>query len=344
MRTTDGLASEATSSTRTSNPKIRRRTTTPRAIPPRGEFKNIAIIRLSSVGDVIVALPALEGLRATYPDARISWIVERRARNVLDGHPAIDEIIEFPREHWRSTRTKRFGVLRAVPGMWRFYRSLRRRQFDLTVDFQGNLKSGSCTFFCHAKVRVGYAKPECREPNYLFTNRRLDLGGQAIHRVDRDVLLVGQVGVPFDVPRPRIAFTGEDRVPGDLTVATPHIGHPIVVLHPGTSDFMPHKRWPLKNYAELGDALSRQVGARILLSWGPGEEERIARVQETMAEPSEIIPPTPSMRSLGYLLSRADLVIGGDTGPIHLAAVQGAPTISIMGPSDPRHYYPHGHP
>ena len=296
------------------------------------------------MGDVIVALPALEGLRSTYPEAKISWIVERRARNILEGHPSIDQLIEFPREHWRSFQGRPFGALRALPGMRRFYRSLRDQRFDLTVDFQGNLKSGSCTFFSRAKVRLGYARSECREPNYLFTNRRLDIAGQAIHRIDRDVLLVGKVGVPFAVPRPRIAFDPADRGAGDRTVKAPHAGPPAVVLHPGTSDFMPHKRWAIENYAELGDALVRQIGARVLLSWGPGEEARIAALRDAMSEPSEVIPPTPTLKSLGYLLSRADLVVGGDTGPIHLAVVQGVPTICIMGPSDPRLHYPHGHP
>lgn len=307
-------------------------------------FENIAIIRLSSVGDVIVALPALEALRAAYPDARISWIVERRARNILDGHPAIDEIIEFPRHEWKERWKRRFGLVRSLPAIRRFKRSLRKRSFDLTIDFQGNLKSGFCTWACGARVRLGYAREQCREPNYLFTNRRVGIGGQDIHRVERDLLLVRDVGAPFEVRPHRIHFSDADREAGDATIPTPHQGPPVAVLHPGTSDFMPHKRWPIEHYAALGDALVREGGARVLLSWGPGEEERIKAVRQAMREPAEVIPLTPSMKSLGYLLSLSDLVVGGDTGPVHLAEVLGVPVIGIMGPSDPRHYYPLGHP
>ncbi len=185
-----------------------------------GEFSKIGIIRLSAVGDVIVALPALEALRSTYPDAHISWIVERRARNIPDGHPAIDEIIEFPRERWIGSRGRWFGRLRAAPEMIRFLRGLRRRRFDATVDFQGNLKSGLCTLACGAPARFGYARSECREPNYLFTNRRLSLDGQAIHRIDRDLLLAGQLGARPTPGLPRVAFEEDDKEPGRLAV--PH--------------------------------------------------------------------------------------------------------------------------
>lgn len=311
---------------------------------PVGDFRNIALIRLSSVGDVIMALPTLEGLRRTYPDARISWIVERRARNILEDHPAIDEIIEFPRDDWRALWKKRFGVMRSVPGICRFYRDLHRRRFDLTLDFQGNLKSATCTLASRARVRVGYAKEECREPNHYFTNRRLSLAHQAVHRIERDLLLAGLVGVPMEFVQPRIAYAAADRAVGEELVSEPGTGRPIVLLHPGTSNFMPHKRWPLASYAALADRLVRERAARVLLSWGPGELEMAQELAGLMEEAAEVIPPTPTVKSLGFLLSRVDLVIGGDTGPTHLAVVQGIATLGIMGPSDPRHYYPLGHP
>lgn len=311
---------------------------------PPESFDNIAVIRLSSVGDVVMALPAVEGLRRTYPRARITWIVESRARNLLEGLPAVDELIDFPRTAWRKTWKKPLGIPRSIPGIASFYADLRRRRFDLTIDFQGNLKSATCTVGAWAKVRVGYTRDECREPNHPFTNRRLGLGGQAVHRIDRDLLLAGTVGVPFGFVRPRIAWSAEDRMAGEATIPGPGQGRKTVVLHPGTSDFMPHKRWPLEAYAAVGDRLAREAGARVLVSWGPGEESTAARLAGLMREPAEPIPRTPTMKSLGALLSRADLVIGGDTGPVHLAVVLGVDAITLVGPGDPRHYYPYGHP
>ncbi len=309
-----------------------------------GAFSRILIVRLSSVGDVVMALPALEGLRAAYPTAHIAWVVERRARNLLEGHPALDEIIDFPRSKWREQWKRRCGFVRSLPAMSRWFRELRRKDFDLSLDFQGNLKSGACTFAAGAKIRIGYAKDECREPNWLFTNRRLSLGGQGIHRVDRDLLLAGLAGVPFRFRRPRIRFEADDRKVGEEVVAQPGAGPPVVVLHPGTSNFMPHKRWPIASYARLGDELVRRLSARVIVSWGPGEESMADALHRSMRERSEILPPTPSMKSLGFVLSRADLVVGSDTGPVHLAVVMGVDTLVLLGPGDPRHYYPRGHP
>ena len=306
----------------------------------------IAIIRLSAIGDVIMALPALEALRKAHPLAHIAWIVERRARNVLDGHPALNEIIEFPR--WKDqAKGKTFGKLRQLPGIWAFRRFLRQQKFDLSVDFQGNLKSGLCTHMVGAPVRIGYGKEFCREPNWLFTNKRFDLCGQELHRMQSDLLVASLAGAEPHFRSPQVTFTPEDCTAGDATLPPASDGRPAVVLHPGTSDFMPHKRWPLEHYANLGARLQREADARLLLSWGPGEMPMMEKLQALLSSrncEAEIIPNTPSMRSLGYLLSRADLLVGGDTGPIHLAVALGVPVINLMGPSDPRHYYPYGHP
>jgi len=107
---------------------------------------------------------------------------------------------------------------------------------------------------------------------------------------------------------------------------------------------MPHKRWSLDSYAELGQRLVHELKVRLLLSWGPGEKPMTEEIVAAMDHPAELIPDTPSMKSLGCLLSRSDLVIGGDTGPVHLASVLGVPTITILGPTDSRLYHPYGYP
>ncbi len=310
----------------------------------REGFENIGIIRLSSVGDVIMALPALEALKRRHPNARISWVVESRAKNILEGHPLIDELIEFPRTRWRNMWKERFGVLRSIPDIARFYRLLRSKKFDLTIDFQGNLKSAACTVFAGAPVKIGYAHEECREPNWLFTNRRLSVSGNAFHRVHRDLLLAGLADAPFEYTQPQIHYAEADKLVAEEFFAALPAGGPIVLMHPGTSDFMPHKRWPLPDYAELGKRLEREVGARVIVTWGPGEDAMASALRDLSDGTFTVAPKTPSMKSLGWFLRKARLVIGGDTGPVHLAVMQGIDAIVILGPGDPRHYYPLGHP
>lgn len=313
----------------------------------RREFRNIALIRLSAIGDVVMALPALEALRQAHPLARISWIVERRAANILEGHPALDEVIEFPRFK-AIARGSPLRWVRIALAFLGFRRQLRRRRFDLSIDFQGNLKSGLCTWAAGAPVRIGYARSFCREPNWLFTNRRVDFGGACLNRMQGELILAATAGASPLFRKPRIAFTAEEMETAESIAAEarPHTP-PLVAIHPGTSDFMPHKRWPPESYRALGSLLAKRCGARILLSYGPGEEDMIADLERGLREDgvrADRLPAGLSMKALGCVLGRMDLVVGGDTGPVHLAVATGAPVLILLGPSDPRIYHPIGHP
>ena len=110
---------------------------------------------------------------------------------MLEGYPAIDEIIEFPRNRIRELWKKPFGSLRSSAELLRFRSLARSRRFDLSIDFQGNVKSGTCSWLAGARVRVGHERDQCKEPNWLFTNLRPHMHGQDMHRMDRDLLLAG---------------------------------------------------------------------------------------------------------------------------------------------------------
>jgi heptosyltransferase I len=290
-----------------------------------------------------MALPALEAIRRAHPRARLTWIVEGRARNILEGHPHLDAILEFPRTEIRTRWKERFGLWKTTGTLARFRRELRAQHFDATIDFQGNMKSAVCTLFAGAPVRVGYERAECREPNWLFTNRQLRVDGAQMHRVDRDLRLAGLLGARFEYHAPQIAFTAKDREVGDRFLATLGGRRPLVILHPGTSDFMPHKRWPLASYARAAGRLQAE-GAAVVITWGPGELGMAEELNRLAGGSLAIAPETPSMKSLGWLLRNSDLVIGSDTGPVHLSVVLGIDVVILLGPGDPRHYYPLHHP
>ncbi len=307
-------------------------------------FRNIAVVRLSAIGDVIFALPAVEALRVRFPRARITWIVDGRARPLLEGHPAVDALLEYPREAWRRALAGRFGFVKGVRLLGRFLRGLSAHGFDLAIDFQGNLKSGLCTWFTRAPVRLGLPPSECREPNWLFTNLRAPVGDRILHRVERDLLVVSVLGVPFAFRPPSLVFRDDDRARPEAFLAGPGSGPgPRVLLYPGTSAWAPHKRWPTESWAVLGRRLAR-AGARILVAGGPGEETLVGRVLEGLGGAGVPVPLAFTIRELAFLLTRCDLIVGCDTGPAHIAAVLGRPAILLFGPYDARCYYPPGHP
>lgn len=306
--------------------------------------QNILINRLSSIGDVVFALPALALLRRERPRARISWVVEDRAADLLRDHPQLDEVIVMPRRQWRRRRAEGASRFAVLAEMRRFGRELAAREFDLTLDFQGNLKSGLVTRASRAPLRIGFHRRETKEPNWLFTNRRVDLGGAVMHRIDRDLRLLGALDIAAEYLPPTLAFGADDRAPVDDFLRDLEPGGPLVVINPGTSTWFESKRWDLDYWASLADWLVTTRGARIVINWGPDEVELVRRLTTLTRTPVRLGPDLGDMRQVAYLMSRADLVIGSDTGPVHVASAQGRPTIILFGPYDPRLYHPYGHP
>ncbi len=310
---------------------------------PQDDFKNIALVRLSSIGDVIFAMPALALLRETYPQARITWIVEDRAADLLRDHSLLDEVLIMPRRIWKKKRANGASRTAVLADMRAFGKLVASRNFDLAIDFQGNLKSGLVTRATKAPVRLGYGKGETKEPNWLFTNRKLRLHGEVMHRMERDIRLLGLIGIAPSFRWPPFTFAEDDRKVVDAFIGSLPEGGPIIVLNPGTSAWFKCKRWDPDYYASLADYLVLSRQARVVINWGPDEIEVVDQIMKMAQVPIYQAPDLKNMRQVGYLMSQADLVVGSDTGPVHLAAAQRIKTIILFGPYDPRFYYPFEH-
>ena len=270
------------------------------------------MVRLSALGDVAMSLHVLSTLRARDCSAHIGWVVEDRFASLLEGHPQIDALHVYQR---------RRSKLR-LPGL---IRSLRKQKYDVVLDLQGNLKSGLIARASGAKRRIGFDRIYSREGNGLFLNERVPAA--RMNRVDACIRLVGAaVG---DGPK---AFAVWPSDPED---------HGAVVLHPCVSSFFANKTWSGDHYAELGDRLARRLDAPVLISAGPGERPQAERVATGMQQAARIVEPD-GLCALRDMLAGARLVVGGDTGPIHMAAALGVPTLGLMGPTDPETLAPYG--
>ena len=278
----------------------------------------VLIVRLSALGDVLTGLHALSTLRARDGSAFIGWLVEDRFAAVLQDHPQLDRLHVFPRKALRN------------PARWpevrRFFKELRGERYDLALDLQGNLKSGSLARLSGAKRTWGLDRPMAREGNHLLLDNLVPPPDEA-HRVDAYAELV-------DAARGR----GEHAL--GMLPATPN-GHDSIVLHPGVSRFGAFKRWPAPHFAELGDRLHAKLGAPVLLTAGPDEREEALDVQRRMSGPASLAE-TPTLRDLVDLLAGARIVVAADTGPAHIAALVGAPTLVLFGPKDPEILAPRG--
>jgi heptosyltransferase-1 len=307
--------------------------------------RRIALVKLSSLGDVVHALPAAHALKRCLPACELTWIVERRESAVLAGNPDLDHVVPVDTRLWRREFRRPTGARTVFVKVRGLVRALAARRFDVAIDFQGNLKSGVITALTRAPLRIGFALGHCRESaNVLFTTRRLSLPPGPIHVVEENFALLGALGLRRQelgtAVYPITADAAAEGVVGRL-LEKEGVGPetPLVALNPGSGG--PAKRWPTAAYQRLGDELATRLGARVTLSWGPGEDALAREVGAGMRAPA-LVPPATSIPELVALIRRASLVVGADTGPIHIAAALGVPTVALYGPTDPRRNGPAG--
>lgn len=302
----------------------------------------ILIVRLSALGDVVKTLPALTSLRRGYPDAYIAWLVEDRAAEILEGHPLLDEVIVFPRTKWQKAFTQREGRWRALAEGYKFFAELRGRRFDMAIDFQGNAKSGLLTYMSRARVRVGFDRRNSTEGNIVFTNYRVRIENPHVNRAEKYLALARAVGGSAERAMPVLPSWPEEAAKMRRLLREMCIRRPIVIIHPGTSEFGAFKRWPAERYGQLARRIAQRWKGSILLTWGPRERPLAEQVAREAGARAHLSPTTHSLRELVELLRQADLFISADTGPMHIAAALGVPVVTLFGPKDPVLHGPYG--
>jgi lipopolysaccharide heptosyltransferase I len=305
--------------------------------------ERIALIKLSSLGDVVHALPVAATLKAARPAARLAWVVERREAAVLQDHPALDEVIVVDTRRWRKARAPRelAATVREVAAM---RRRLRAGRFDVALDLQGLIKSSVLTAATGAPRRIGLDRRWRREPlGAIFTNEAV-MPPVERHVVEQYLALLR----PLGITTPRMDFTlptvvaAETRVDDWLAGAGLKARQRVVVLNPGAG--REDKRWPVARFAELAARLGQDAGAHVVVVWGPGEERAAGAIVAGAgaAGPRALLAPPTDLHELLALLRRASVMVAADTGPLHLAAALGTPCVGLYGPTAPQRNGPYG--
>lgn len=290
----------------------------------------ILIIRLSAIGDVVRVLPALHALRDLYPNAQIDWVVEPKSAAVVEGHPALDQVILFERTE---------GFVEAARAFQETARQIKQNRYDIVLDFHGILKSGLLMKASKAKKRVAFAPPRSQEMSHLFANEKVELPSQRMNRIEENLALVRALGaklhsldVVIDVP-----FDAEDDVDEYLEDVF-HADKVLVLVHAPVE--RPEKQWPLEHFAELCDRLAADGRFDVLLTWGPGQQHIANEVHQLSKRKPLVAPETPDLKHFAALAARAGLFVGGDTGPMHIASAMGTPVVVIFGGTDPAKHAP----
>ena len=294
-------------------------------------FSNILIVKLSAIGDVIHALPVAGALKQHFPQARITWVVEKPAYDLLTNNPHIDEIIIFDKPRFKSLA----GSMRNAP---LFVRELRSRQFDLALDLQGLFKSAAIAYLSGAPRRYVYCN--AREYSHLLARRVCGPHTNG-HIVEQYLDVVRELGAHVTGAEWAIYPTEQEQQAAENVATTTGLSFakPYVVLAPGAN--WPNKRWPVNNFSRLVDWLAAQNIQAVIIG-GPGDQQLAEQiVTRAQSAPVNIVGQT-SLKQLAYIISNAKALVGGDTGPMHLAAALKTPVVALMGPTDIRRNGPYG--
>jgi len=309
--------------------------------PPRAE--RILIVRLGAMGDVVRTLPSLQAIRLGYPAARISWLVERSSAGVLTELEDLDDVLIFPRESL-STSLRAGRLLRLWAEIRDFVASLRREKFDLVLDFHSILKSGVLSYLSGASCRVALAPPLGREGGWVFANHRVRLPPRRMSRYDRNAGIVHYLGIldPNSERRPsQKILTAPQHAAARMDECL--AGMPAwILIHPGSSARTPYKRYKPEGYAALAGKLLAEHGIPSLVTRGASAAE-LALAERVVADAggaASLAPETPQIADLIALIARAQLLVGGDSGPLHIAASLGVPVVQILGATDPVENHP----
>lgn len=290
----------------------------------------ILIVRMSAIGDVVRVLPALHCLRDALPNAQIDWVVERKAADVVVDNPDIDDVLVFERSKEARKAAREFVAL---------CRRVRARRYDIVFDFHGIMKSGLVIAASGARERYGFARPRAKEGNFLFTNRKVKLGPEIANRIHENLALVEPIApgrkkldVTISVPE-SIKETIEDYFHDTFDGAKW-----VVAMHVPVD--RQEKQWPLEHFAALADALLADGRFEVLLTYGPGQEPLVERVEKLSRRHPIIAPKLSSLKEYAWVAHCADLYFGGDTGPMHIASAMETPVVAVFGGTDPEKHAP----
>jgi len=305
-------------------------------------IERLLIVRLSAMGDVIHTLPAAQALREAFPHAMIGWLIEDRWAELLCApetarrgersaqRPLADWVHTVNLKGWR----KSIFTLSTLEQIARVWNDVRAAHYDLAVDLQGAIRSAVLARWSGARVVWGASEPR-ESPASLWYTRQAKLHG--VHVIEQNLsiaeALVGhrlraaKIEIPCD---PRAEKTIEERL-AKLSEAR------FAVITPGAG--WGAKRWPTERYGLVARALA-DWGVPSIVNYGPGEESLAREVEGASA--GGATPMQTSISELIALTRRARIFIGGDTGPLHLAAALQIPVVAIFGPTDPARNGPYG--
>ena len=294
--------------------------------------ERILAIKLADIGDLLLITPALRALREAFPDATLDALVTPRSASAFENLATIDNLLQFdkyPFDHpLQAARSGRWNELVS------FARLLRRRRYDTVILFHhlslrfGALKHAALVLATGAPRRIGLSSRKGR--GWFFTHRVPDLGFGAKHELDYWLDLAAAAGAPVRSRQVEIVVSEDDAA--TAAALLPPVDRPSIAIHPGSGGYSLARRWDLEKFARLGDRLRQDWAARLIVvgSQGDGVDELTASWDGDAIN----LGGRTTLAQLAAVLARCDLLIGADSGVLHVASAVGTPTVALFGPTN----------
>jgi heptosyltransferase I len=301
------------------------------------DYQNILLIKPSSLGDIVMALPALSSLRRSFPQARISWLIRPEFAPIIEGHPHLDEIILFDRKALAQAWRDRTAFRQLTDLVSR----LRRSRFDAVLDLQGLFRTGSLAWLSGCKRRFG---PVWRkEMAHLFYTTKIPPRMEWVHVIDYYRKLIeamggSDLGVEFVLPEKPAAVESAQTLLSQQKIDLDRYA----VIIPGSAQVS--KCWPADRFAALADRLASEHGLAVVATGSKSESPMVEQIQRLAKHPIANLAGRTSLPELVEVLRRTRLVVSNDTGPGHIAAALGRPLVMMFSWSNPLRVGPYGRP
>ncbi len=302
----------------------------PNSLPPLvnlslADIQRLLIVKTSSIGDVIHALPVVQAIKDAAPYLELGWVVRRRCADILTGNPCIDHLY----------------LLSDKPSLQELYllrRELHSAHYDMALDMQGLALSGLVTRLSGAPIRVGWDRN--REMNALFLTHPTILGkAKDAHEIDLLYGFAEALGVhaPHSEFTPQPYLAAENAAEADEWLSA--LPGPRIALNVGAS--RAYKRWPLSNWIEVAQALT-QSGQSVAFVGDKTDAETVTQITPYLSPNFVNLAGKTTLRELASVLAACNLLVSGDSGPMHLAVAVGTPTLAIFGATNPVRHGPYG--
>ena len=298
-------------------------------VPAHSYFSRILLTRMKFIGDVVLTTPIIRSVRNAFPDAYIAYMGEKSAVSLLERNPHLNEIIPFDFSKPTLIEQSRVAWL------------LRRRKFDLAIDLFYNPRSALLTRVTGAQVRVG---AERKGRGKLYTIQVRD-DGKSKTAIEFHNQFIRTVGIEPTSNRTEIFLTDDEK--REARIYLQWLGYEnnpldmtkkIVGIHPGAT--WPAKRWLPERFAELADMIAAKLGAQIILTAGPNDNEVIEVVMKHSFANVKVIKGLP-LRQLAAIISLCSAYVANDNGTMHISAAVGTPTVGIFGPGEENIWFPY---